>query len=485
MAIAGLAVLAVAALVTVAAVVLLRDSGDSATAPTLHFRSRPDLQPIPVEVTTAAADASTGLIFIAPKKKVLQTGPMIIDDSGQPVWFEPLDTDGVTNFRVQTYGGAPVLTWWRGKASKGVGSGYYVIVDSSYREIAQVFAGNGLNGDIHEFLITPQKTALISIYRRVPRDLSALGGPRDSSIWEGVIQEIDIASGAVLFEWHSADEVAPAESFTEPPPPTDGPKDSPYDYFHINSIDVEPNGNLLVSARNTHTVYEIRRSDGHVLWRLGGKKSDFEMGPGTTFAWQHDARRQPDGTLTLFDNGADPKVEDHTRVLVLDVDTQRGRATLARSYRHPRGFVATSQGNAQFLPNGHVFVGWGSQPYFTEYDAAGRVVLDGHFASGPESYRAFRFAWIGRPSESPAIAVTREEGDRVLVSASWNGATEVARWLVLAGDDVGSMDAVRSVARKGFETSVAVETDRRYVQVRALDARGTVLGSSRPIEPAR
>jgi hypothetical protein len=478
-----LAALAVALLTAVvAAALVLRDSGESTTAPTLHFRSRPDLQPIPVEITTATAEASAGLIFIAPKKKVVQTGPMIVDDTGQLVWFEPLDTEGIFNFRVQSYGGEPVLTWWRGKAVKGVGSGYYVIVDSSYHEIARVYAGNGLDGDIHEFLITPQRTALISIYRRVPWDLSALGGPRESSVWEGVIQEIDIASGRVLFEWHSAPEVAPAESYTEPPPPTDGPKDSPYDYFHINSIAVEPNGNLLVSARNTHTIYEIRRSDGHVVWRLGGKKSDFEMGPGTNFEWQHDARRQPDGTITLFDNGSDPKAEEHSRVLVLDVDTGRRKATLVRSYAHPEHLLASSQGNAQFLPDGHVFVGWGSQPYFTEFDRDGRVLLDGHFARGPESYRAFRFAWAGRPGDSPAIAATKEGNGEILISASWNGATEVARWLVLAGEDVGSLRPIRSVEKTQFETSVAVETDRRYVQVRALDARGTVLGSSRAIE---
>ncbi len=475
--------LAVGVLVAVAAVVLLRrDADEPAPAASQEFRSRPDLRPIAVEITTASADAAPGYIFVAPKKNVVQTGPMIVDEAGRLLWFAPLDTKGVTNFRVQSYGGEPVLTWWRGKSEKGVGDGYYVIVDQSYNEIARVYAGNGLAGDIHEFLITPQDTAYISIYRRVPMDLSALGGPSDSSIWEGVIQEVDIATGRVLFEWHSADEVAVSESFTKLPPPTDGPKDSPHDYFHINSIEVEPDGNLLVSARNTHAIYEISRSDGRVLWRLGGKKSDFEMGPGTTFAWQHDARRLPDGTISLFDNVADSKVAKVSRALVLDVDTSSRTATLVRSYEHPEQLLATSQGNAQLLPNGNVFVGWGARPYFTEFDPSGRVVLAGSFADGTDSYRAFKSRWTGRPSDRPAIAAERNEEGKLVVSVSWNGATEVRRWLVLAGEDVGSLREVSSAAKTGFETAIAVDTDQPAVQARALDAAGAVLGSSRTIE---
>ncbi len=425
--------------------------------------------------------ASPGLILLAPKKDVLQTGPMIIDGNGELVWFKPLDTKGITDFRVQSYGGKPVLTWWRGKAVKGVGDGYYVILDDSYREIARVYAGNGLRGDVHDFLITAEDTALITIYRRLPQDLSAIGGPKRSSIWEGVIQEVDIPSGKVLWEWHSADEIEPSESYTKPPPPTASPKGSPYDYFHINSVDVQPDGSLLISARNTHGVYEISRPEGRVVWRLGGKKSDFKMGKGTTFAWQHDARRQPDGTITIFDNSADPKTAEFSRVLVLDVDTETERATLLRSYAHPKKLLAGSQGNAQFLPDGHVFVGWGAKPYFTEFDADGTVLLDGRIAAGPDNYRAYRAAWAGRPTDNPALAATREDGT-LTVSASWNGATDVVSWQVLAGEDLGHLESLTSAVKDGFETEIVVETEHPFLQVRALSASGTVLGTSRLVE---
>ena len=404
---------------------------------------------------------------------------MIIDSAGSLVWFHPLDTHGVADFKVQNYGGRPVLTWWRGRAEKGVGDGYYVIMNDSYREIARVHAGNGLVGDIHEFLITPRNTALLTIYHRIARDLSAVGGPSQGSIYEGVVQELDIATGKVLFEWHSAPHIAITESYAKPPAASRGADADPYDYFHVNSIEVEPNGNLLVSARNTRAVYEISRQDGHVIWRLGGKKSDFAMGPGTRFAWQHDARRQPDGTITLFDNGADPPVEQRSRILVLRIDTSRREATLVRSYVHPGDLLAPSQGNAQFLPDGHVFAGWGAKPYFTEFDREGKVVLDGHFGTDADSYRVFRFPWKGHPADRPAIAATRGEDGILRVAASWNGATEVARWQLLGGADRSSLKLLRSAPRTGFETIVTATADPEVVQARALDRKGHVLGSSR------
>jgi hypothetical protein len=477
-----------AVVVAVAGTALLLAHGSSggeaahARPPAQHFASRPDLLPPLVSVTRSGA-TSPGYVFLAPKKKVVQAGPMIVDSDGKLVWFHPLDTHGVADFRVQRYGGRPVLTWWRGRADKGVGDGYYVLMSSAYREIARISAGHGLTGDIHEFLITPQGTALFTVYHRLPRDLTAVGGPRDGSIYEGVVQEVDIATGKVLFEWHSAQHVGLTASFAKPPPPAEGAGSAPFDYFHVNSIELERDGNLLVSARNTHAIYEISRKDGRVVWRLGGRNSDFAMGPGTAFAWQHDARRRPDGTITLFDNGADPKVEERSRILVLRVDTAARRATLVRSYHHPLDLLATSQGNAQFLADGHVFAGWGAQPYFTEFDAAGKVVLDGHFGTGADSYRAFRFPWVGSPADRPAVVAWPAADGSVRVSTSWNGATEVATWQLLAGPDAGHLRLVASRPRTGFETVLGLAGGAAAVQTRALDAHGTVLGSSRVVAP--
>jgi Arylsulfotransferase (ASST) len=453
-------------------------SGDSSGArlPPLsqHFQSRPDLLPAVVHVRTHVRGTTPGYIFIAPKLRVAQAGPMIVDDDGNVVWFKPLDTRGVTDFRVQRYHGQPVLTWWRGRAPPHARDGYYVIYDRSYRKIADVQAGNHLVGDIHEFRITPQDTALITVYHRRPANLSSVGGPKNGQIYDGIVQEVDIATRRVLFEWHSCPQVGLKESYLKVP------RAGAYDYFHINSIDIEPNGNLLVSSRNTHTVYEIDRTTGKILWRLGGRRSDFKLGPGVRFAWQHDARRQPDGTITLFDNGATPPVEKFSRILVLHVDEKTRGATLVRSYHHPRRLLSPWEGNAQFLPNGHVFVGWGSNPDYTEFDANGRVLLDASFGrqggkpgTEADSYRAYRFDWDGHPLDRPRIAI---RGGKLYVS--WNGATDVRRWEVLAGSEAQHLTVIRTAAKVGFETTIPLTSKAAAISVRALDRGGEVLASS-------
>jgi hypothetical protein len=456
----------------------------AASPPVQRFHSRPDLKPPPVKLETAPHGAAPGLIFLAPKLAVAQAGPMIVDDGGHVVWFHPLDTKGVSDFRVQRFHGRPVLTWWRGRAPMGVGSGDYVVADTSYRTIATVRAGNGLAGDIHEFLITRRNTALFTVYRPLHVDLSPFGGPEQGRIFEGIIQEVAIPSGRVLFEWHSYPRVGLRESYVSPPPAAKGAKAAPWDYFHINSIEVEPTGTLLVSARNTHALYELDPKTGVIRWRLGGKRSDFALGPGVRFAWQHDARRRADGTITLFDNGATPPVEKFTRVLVLRLDAAHKRVALARSYVHPKRLLTPFEGNAQFLPDGHLLVGWGANPYFTEFDARGRVVLYAYFGHGKppgkdaDSYRVYKFVWHGRPTGPPALVVSHGTA-----YVSWNGATDVARWRLLVGNASDDLAAVFTVRRRGFETAIPIgSSGGRFVAVQALSAGNRILGTSKTLE---
>ena len=455
----------------------------AAPLPSRTYHSRPDLKPPLVRIRTAAHGTAPGYLFIAPKMVVAQAGPMIMDNRGEVVWFKPLNTRGVTDFRVQKYRGKPVLTWWRGRVSNvGVGDGWYVIYDTSYRPVAEVRAGNGLVGDVHEFLITKNDTALFTVYHRLPVDLSSVGGPAEGKIWDGILQEVDIQTGRVLFEWHSYPQVGIAESYAPPPKAKAGAKAPPYDYFHMNSIEVEPNGNFLVSARNTHALYEIDRKTKKVLWRLGGKKSDFKMGAGTNFAWQHDARRHADGTITIFDNGAAPPVEKFSRVLVLR--TSAKKATLVHSYHHPQRLLAPFEGNAQFLPNGNIVVGWGAQPYVSELSRTGALLFDAYFGDGKppgedaDSYRAYRFPWHGQPRDRPVVVVA---GDTAY--SSWNGATDVVRWQVLAGPAAGQLKPVQTVAKNGFETPIRLTKSAAFYAVKALGRDGKVLGTSEAVAP--
>jgi hypothetical protein len=447
------------------ALVLVPGATAGAYAPYRHYISRPDLKPPRIKLFARTQHTAPGYIFIAPKKKVTQGGPLILDDQGRTVWFMPVDRRGVTDFRVQHYRGKPVLTWWRGKSEDNRRLGRYSIYDSSYRLITHVRPGNGLSGDMHEFSITRRGTALLTLSHRVR--------VKTRNVLEGAFQEVDIKTGRVLFEWHSVGHVALVESYYHLP----RIPDRTYDYFHINTIEVDRDGNFLVSARNTHAIYKINRKTGAVIWRLGGKRSDFELGRGVRFGWQHDVRRQRDGTLTLFDNAAAPKLRKQSRGIVLSLDERHKRATLLHSFVHTPPIVAVDQGNMQKLPNGNYLVGWGHQPYVTEFGPHGKTLFDFRFGrSGVDSYRAYRFPWVGRPHDKPAIAV---EGDTLY--ASWNGATEVKAWQLLGGPEKKKLRPLLTVEKTGFETPIALPSQAAWVAVRALDRLGRSLARSSPV----
>jgi hypothetical protein len=449
------------------------------------FRSRPEFRPPVVEVRSQARGTAPGYVFVSPKKEPGASGPsedapLILDDRGQPVWFHPLQGDeekDAFNFEVQTYKGQKVLTWWEGRHT-GFGQGEYVLMDHSYREIKRVRAGNGYEGDHHEFLITPQDTALITIYSEVPWDLSYVGGPADSAVLDGIAQEVGIETGEVLFEWHSLEHVAFEEAYYEPPPDLK----TSFDYFHINSIDVYDDEHLLISARRTSTVYKVDRKTGEVAWRLGGKMSNFDMGLGTRTDYQHDARYHGNGIITIFDNGRVHNNEQ-SRGIVVEIDEDAMTATLLREYTHPDTMFSDTQGNVQILPNGNVFVGWGSEPSYSEFGRDGKLLFDASFTPELESYRAFRFPWKGHPEDAPAVVAEVGPEGEVTLYVSWNGATEVSTWEVLAGAGPDQLESVGSAPRKGFETAITLQTDEPYVAVRAKDGSGRVLGASRTLEP--
>jgi arylsulfotransferase ASST len=443
-----------------------------------HFVSRPELQPPTVTVTANSSSKAPGDVFVAPYAGPGQYGPMILDGAGRLVWFKPLAAGArAANLRVQEYAGQPVLTWWQdplvADGHRGAG---LVIANSSYRDIAIVRAGNGYEPDLHAFEITPQGTALFTVYDAIHCNLSAYGGPADGALADTLLQEMDLKTGLVRFEWHSLDHVALADSYT-PASRDDGPR-SPWDYFHINAIDSEQNGDLLVDSRNTWAAYQVNARSGQIVWQIGGKHPSFAMGPRASPAWQHDARQQPDGTITFFDNGGTPKVHSQSRAIVVRLDVQRMAATLVSSFVRPKPVLAASQGDFEALTDGDWFVGWGQEPYFSEFARGGQLLFDAHLPAAYQSYAAFKFAWSAVPIQPPQIAVRSRSHGRAVAYASWNGATDVAQWRVLGGTNPRALTPLAAAHRSGFETPIAIPTEPRYIAVQALGPQGQVLGIS-------
>ncbi|WP_377272875.1 arylsulfotransferase family protein [Peterkaempfera sp. SMS 1(5)a] len=367
----------------------------------------------PVTVLTGDARTGSGDLFVSPYVQsgtgAYASGVEILSHDGRKVvWSHSVPAgEEAADFRKQTYRGKPVLTWWQGTGLGGLSQGVGYIYDDHYRKIATVKAGNGYSADGHEFLITPRNTALVVSYAEETADLTSIGGPADQKVIDGIVQEIDIPTGKVLFQWKSSDHVPYAQS--EQPLPSSA--STPWDWFHLNAVTPDTNGDLLIDARNTWTTYAVSPRTGAIHWRLGGKDSSFKLttapgqvlnSAGRFFAWQHDPQPLGNGLYTVFDNesaglansGAGAVSElPYSRVVTFRLDPRTHRATLLRTTDQPDGLTAPSQGNAQTLRNGDLVVGWGSLPYVSEFSPSGKLLFHARFPEGVNTYRAYRFDW--------------------------------------------------------------------------------------------
>jgi hypothetical protein len=445
-----------------------------------RFRSAPQLFPAAVEVTRLPKGAARGALFVAPQAGPVQRGPEILGPYGGLIWWKSVPkNESSTDFRTQTYHGKPVLTWWQGTINGGVGAGQDEIYSSSYRPLATVKAGNGLPADLHEFQLTPQNTALITAYYPVYWNTSDVkNGSSHDLVFDAVAQEVDIPTGLVLWQWDSLDHVGVSDSYQFSPPEAG----HPWDYFHINAVSENGDGSILISARNTWAVYNVSHQTSAINWTLGGKSSSFTMGHDTPFMFQHDARMLGSNEVSIFDDGAGPPVmHKRSRGLHLKLDFANKTATMMLQDEHVPGLLASYEGSVQPLYNGDDFLGWGQQPFMTEFNSRGRPVFDARFVGANSSYRAFRYMWHGMPVTRPSVA-TRISGRTTTVYASWNGATQVARWEVLGGASPTRLTPVTSSRKTAFETAIPLPHGESFVAVQALDAHGHVLGTSKAMK---
>ncbi len=385
---------AVAIAVGAAVIALTAASSALAVTPT---------SPPPVTILTSSPFVGHGGdFFISPfgDSSTYANGPEIVDGQGNVVWFKAVPAgQEASDFRVQTYDGQPVLTWWQGTGLGGLSNGTDYIYNEHFQQIAAVNAGNGLSADGHEFLITPWNTALILSYTTATANLTSIGGPADQTVINGVVQEIDIATGKVLLQWNSEDHVP----FSQSEQPLPASASTPWDWFHINAVTLDTDGNLLVDARDAWTTYKVNRFNGSIIWQLGGKDSSFALkaapgqvldSAGEIFAWQHDPQALGNGVYTFFDNeSSGAPLLPSSRAVTVKLNPWDHVATLVASEDQPEGLAAPSQGNAQTTREGDLVVGWGSLPYFSEFSPSGRLIFNAQFPAGVNSYRAYQFPW--------------------------------------------------------------------------------------------
>ena len=452
------------------------------------FDTLPGAQAPILTVTGADRDPAAGDIFTSNGPAAGQYGAFIYTPTGQLVWFHQVPPGvNADDLNVQNYQGQRDLTFWQGRVlSLGFGQGEDFVMNSQYQTVATVRAGNGLDADLHEFQLAPNDIAYVTAYNPIRCNLASAGGSSDGVILDATFEEIDMRTGLVRWEWHSLDHVNVNDSETSPS------LSSPWDWFHLNSIDPQSDGDVFISARNTWAGYEIQAGTGEIAWTLGGLHSSFKMGPGTQTYWQHDGRILADGAVTFFDDGSDPPREAQSRGVTIALDFATHQATLVSALTHADPpLLAASQGNMQALPDGNILVGYGGVPEISEYSPQGTLLFDAHLPYDMVFYRAYRHPWTATPHNPPAVVANLSNVGETVVHMSWNGATSVASWRVLAGASPSSLQIQTTVATSGFETSTilpdhfdggsAAHRTYGYVAVQALDAAGHPLATSRTV----
>lgn len=519
---------------------------------TQTFKSSPQVTGVPVvnfmEPFTRCDDGS--YLLITPRGKVAESTPMILDVNGSLVWAATKKYGQVYNLQVQSYKGQEYLTFWAGDDTVGGhGVGTHYMLDQQYREQYRIKAANGLGADLHAFTITANDTALISIYDKKFADVESMPGyHRKGWIWDSVFQELDLQTGEAIFEWRASDHIDVSKSYH---PIGEMEESDPRDVYHINSVRKDTLGNFLVSSRYLRAVLYIDGITGKVLWQLGGKDNSFHdlsNGTATTFLGQHDAdileredkhnHAKKTHFITFFNNNADwdntTDIQSKGARIEISLDDMTARLDLSLSTSNStttttRPILSSSQGSYQTLPNGHIVLGYGFNAAMAEFSETGELLCSmlfqpsSRFDTGDvQSYRNLRFNWTGFPRDTKPRLVgevdgssseEEEEGD-VKLYMSWNGATEVSRWLLEGfennnnDDDEkekekeketterrkrhsrtnrrnNSAEEISLVAKEGFETtyrispsSKTISHKTRFVRVVALDRDDNVLGIS-------
>jgi hypothetical protein len=444
------------------------------------LHSEPELDVPAVEVSAHSRQLAGGLVMLGLEGLAgTHPGVMLISGVNELVYYGT-QPRWPSNVAAWEYAGQRVLAYWDGRIVKpGYGQGQATVLNDAYEQLTTIHAANGLDMDLHELRITPQGTALFTCFPvTVEADLRPVGGPRSGRVLESVFQEVDVSSGKLLMEWRSLQHIPITESYLPL-------KHEPYDYLHLNSVSLTPDNHFLVSGRHTWALYKLDRYTGEVIWRLGGKASNWELTPEARFSWQHDSSQPFEDVITVFDDGAAPPIftERSSRGLVLGLEPRARRVVAASVYTHPGANVlAGAMGSVQLLPDEQVIVGWGFGPYATQYHHNGPVLADYHLPGQQISYRAMRLPWQGRPSYPPQIAAsTDSRTGSTLLFASWNGSTETAFWQVNTGASPTSLAPAAIAHHGGFETAIELGRANGFVSVTALDWARQALATSAPV----
>ncbi|CAI7670204.1 unnamed protein product [Penicillium pancosmium] len=481
----------------------------------LQFLSRPDLSPPRLNITVPASPQTEAgyLFFTAARGNTPdsagpdQPGAYIFRDNGELVWSGVGYWAGwVADFSPIMVNGKPALRAFEGDVIPATGRmlGNHALLDNSYRTIGVIHAATHRLSSAHEFEVVNESSVLIETPIMTVADPSSYGEKKTkSSFWRA-----DFKTGEPIFEWSSKGRINPIYSAI--PLDKKGTYDgrtynSAWNYFHINSLDKNSEGDYLVSARHYNAIFKINGSNGDIIWQLGGMQgSTFQIPSNLEFAFQHDARfqyRSPDGVIehiSFFDNAAytapGREISPCSRGRHIELNNTAKSLKEIHTYHAPDNLIAHTQGSFRSLPNGNKLANWGSAGALTEFTDDGTILFHAYLDSYPnknvQSYRGFKANWTALPSEEPAVLALKYGEKDVVVWVSWNGDTETKIWkFYLIDKESGEYHFLGSSRRSGFETRFETIASARafrfhgelLVVAEALDLNGNSLRKSRPV----
>jgi len=457
-----------------------------------RFVTEPELRP-PLRTITTPDPSLEGDIFTDPipapeirpgEKKLLEfepvgpSGLMILNPEGKLVYWHQLKEEAGSVFEPVKYEGKTALAWWQGKvteAAYGLGEG--VIANTAYEPVATVKAGNGLQADIHELEITPEGQAYIIAVEPICQPEC---NKEHLPLLDDEIQEIDIKTGLVMWSWHALGHV-----------PTTNTEaivaGGVFDPYHLNSIQAISGNRLVISMRDTSGIYEVEQAAGNILWEISPSHNTFKLGKGVLFHFQHDAKLEGRKLqyLSLFDDEAGPPFYGPSKGMVLRLAGKTVK--LVHTYENSHKTETVAEGGMQVMPHGEAVVSFGASQYIAEFSKrggpkkTGTLLFELEFPKGDGSYRAERFPWSATPNTKPKVVAKRESESEVAVYVSWNGATEVAKWEVLVGEEANALSPVTTASWSNFETRIPVSSTDKVFEVKALNKEGHVLATSEAV----
>ncbi len=345
---------------------------------------------------------AAGDIFFSPTRFVSNDGYNLrLSNTGELKYYNKIKSGIPFDFKVLPNGLLSYGVMYEAGQAAAFGPTDFFLMDSSYTIVDEYQMGNGYVADYHDFLILPNGHAFMIAYDIQPVNMSAIvqGGHPGALVAGGVIQELD-QNKNVIFQWRSWDHYKISDSYNDL-------SQVIIDAIHLNSLDLDSDNNLIVSALALAEITKINRQTGEIIWRMGGKNNQFnfvnedQTHAPLYFMYQHDVRRLPNGNISMFDNG-DVQLRKYSRVVEYEIDETSKTASKVWEYRHDPDIYANNMGTAQRLPNGNTLIGWGfasmygGTPAMTEVDQFGNTIFELTFDKPlTASYRAFKAEYNG------------------------------------------------------------------------------------------